>query len=146
MSEVLYSRDILRLAVSIPNEKRLIDADGTAECQSKTCGSRVAVDVLIADNGTINELGIEVNACALGQASAAILSREAIGKTRKQIEEARTQLQLFLTGSSPNIGTWEKMELLEPVIDHKGRHGAVLLPYDAILEAFTDAQSKTGVV
>lgn len=146
MSEALYTKDILRLAVSIPHEERLLNPDGSAECRSKSCGSRVAADVRISPDGVISDLGIEINACALGQASASILAREAIGKSRDQIENARAQLVSFLAGTTDVIGSWEKMDLLKPVIDHKGRHAAVLLPYDALLEACKKAQSKTGVI
>lgn len=142
MTETLYNKDILRLAVSIPHEQRLVDADGSAECRSKSCGSRVAADVMISIDGQISDLGIEVNACALGQASASILAREAVGKTKEQIEQVRAQLGLFLSGESQNIGAWDKMDLLEPVSEHKGRHAAVLLPYDALLAAFADAYSN----
>lgn len=142
MSGTLYTRDILRLAVSIPHEERLANPDGSAECRSKSCGSRVAADVVVSDEGKIADLGIEISACALGQASASIMSREAVGKTKDQIEQARAQLEQFLSGHSETIGEWDQMNLLESVREHKGRHAAVLLPYDAILAALTDAQSK----
>lgn len=145
MSEALYTKDILRLAVSIPHEERLADPEGSAECRSKSCGSRVAADVVISAEGEIADLGIQVNACALGQASASILAREAVGKTKKEIEQVRIQLGLFLSGESEDIGQWDKMDLLAPVREHKGRHAAVLLPYDAILAAFVDAHSKMKV-
>ncbi|GAB5488050.1 MAG: iron-sulfur cluster assembly scaffold protein [Parasphingorhabdus sp.] len=146
MSEALYTKDILRLAVSIPHEERLVDSDGSAECRSKSCGSRVAADIVVSADGKIANLGVQVNACALGQASASILAREAIGKTKSQIEQARIQLLMYLSGKSKEIGRWDKMDLLEPVREHKGRHAAVLLPYDAVLAAFADAHSKMKVV
>lgn len=142
MSGTLYTKDILRLAVSIPHEERIADADGSAECRSKSCGSRVAADVMVSVDGQISDLGIEVHACALGQASASILSREAVGKSKDRIEQARAQLEQFLNGQTEAIGEWDRMNLLESVREHKGRHAAVLLPYDAILAALADAQSK----
>ena len=145
MSETLYTKDILRLAVSIPHEERLANPDGSAECRSKSCGSRVAVDVKLSSDGQISDLGIVVNACALGQASTSILAQAAIGKTKSQIEQARAQLSMYLSGKSKEIGKWDKMELLKPVSEHGGRHAAVLLPYDAILAAFADAHSKMKV-
>jgi hypothetical protein len=48
MSKALYSRDILRLAVSIPHQERLPNPDATAQKRSKTCGSQVTVDVVIS--------------------------------------------------------------------------------------------------
>ena len=136
MSGALYTRDILRLAVSIPHQSRLENPDGTAEVRSRTCGSRVAADIRLSDDGQIAELGIEVNACALGQASAAILAAEAIGKSAEEIATARTQLAGFLAGTEDDPGSWDNMEHLCAAKDHPGRHAAIVLPYDAILAAF----------
>lgn len=135
MSAALYTRDILRLAVSIPHQSRLENADGTAEVRSRTCGSRVAADVLLSDEGAITQLGIEVNACALGQASAAILAAEAIGKSGNEITAVRNHLAEFMAGSQDDPGPWANMEHLSAAKDHPGRHTAILLPYDAILAA-----------
>lgn len=139
MSAALYTRDILRLAVSIPHQSRLDNADGTAEVRSRTCGSRVTADVLLSDLGSIDALGIEVNACALGQASAAILAAEAIGKSGEEISAVRDHLADFLTGSLEHPGPWTNMNHLSAAKDHPGRHAAILLPYDAILAAVKTA-------
>ncbi|MEP2103844.1 MAG: iron-sulfur cluster assembly scaffold protein [Parasphingorhabdus sp.] len=142
MSEALYTRDILRLAVSIPHQSRLDKPDGTAEVRSRTCGSRVAADVILSDDRAVAQLGIEVNACALGQASAAILASEAIGKSEDEIAETRQQLAGFLDGVKDNPGDWVYMDHLTAAKEHKGRHAAILLPYDAILAAFAAAATK----
>lgn len=143
MGGALYTRDILRLAVSIPHQSRLDNPDGTAQVRSRTCGSRVAADVILSDDGTIAQLGIEVNACALGQASAAILAAEAIGKSAQEIAAARTQLAGFLAGSQTQPGAWNNMQHLVAAKDHPGRHAAIILPYDAILAAI---DAKMSVV
>ncbi len=139
MSEALYTREILRLAVSIPHQSRLDKPDGTAEFRSRTCGSRVIADIILSDDRVIAQLGIEVSACALGQASAAILATEAINKSSNEITAARDQLAGFLAGSSDSPGQWNNMNHLSAAKDHPGRHAAILLPYDAILAAFEAA-------
>lgn len=143
MSAALYTRDVLRLAVSIPYQSRLENPDGTAEVRSRTCGSRVAADVLLSDGRAIAQLGIEVNACALGQASAAILAAEAIGRTGKEIAAVRSHLAEFLIGAQNNPGPWANMEHLSAAKDHTGRHDAILLPYDAILAAVEAAAATS---
>ncbi|HEY9092079.1 iron-sulfur cluster assembly scaffold protein [Parasphingorhabdus sp.] len=136
MSGALYTRDILRLAVSIPHQSRLDKPDGTAEVRSRTCGSRVAADIIVSEDGRITDLGIEVNACALGQASTAILAAEAIGKSAEEIAAAREHLAGYLAGAEAQPGSWDNMEHLCAARDHPGRHAAIILPYDAILAAF----------
>ncbi|WP_373491949.1 iron-sulfur cluster assembly scaffold protein [Parasphingorhabdus sp.] len=142
MSGVLYTRDILRLAVSIPHQYRLDHPDGTAELRSRTCGSKAVADVRLTDDGKLKDFGFAINACALGQASAAILGAEATGKSAADIESARTRLAAFLDGSSESPGEWPDVDMLTAARDHKGRHAAILLPYDAVIAAFADAAAK----
>tara|TARA_R110000850_G_scaffold8844_10_gene32547 strand:+ start:1152 stop:1592 length:441 start_codon:yes stop_codon:yes gene_type:complete len=142
MSGPLYTREILRLAVSIPYQQRLDHPDGSAEQRSRTCGSRVAADVKIGDGGRLRDLGLEINACALGQASAAILAAQAIGRTASEIKSARSDLAAFLEGSVASPGDWPNMDQLTAARDHQGRHAAILLPYDALIAAFADAAAR----
>jgi len=142
MSGALYTREILRLAVSIPHQQRLDNPDGTAELRSRTCGSMVAADVMVTDSGALKDLGFEISACALGQASAAILGEQAIGKSLAEIESVRCNLGAFLEGSVESPGNWPNMDKLIAAKDHKGRHAAILLPYDALIAAFADAATK----
>lgn len=142
MSGALYTREILRLAVSIPHQQRLNDPDGTAELRSRTCGSKVAADVALTDGGMLQDLGLEISACALGQASAAILGAQAIGKSGAEIESTRANLAAFLAGEVDSPGTWPDMDKLTAAQDHKGRHAAILLPYDAVIGALADAAAK----
>ncbi len=142
MSGALYTREILRLAVSIPHQQRLDNPDGTAELRSRTCGSKVAADVMVTDSGSLKNLGFEISACALGQASAAILGAQAIGKSASDIKIVRANLGAFLEGSIESPGEWPDMDKLMAAQDHKGRHAAILLPYDAVIAAFADAAAK----
>ena len=142
MNEALYSREILRLAVAIPHQQRLENPDGSAERRSQACGSRVIADVVLSDAGTVEDLGLEINACALGQASAAILGGEAVGKTGAEIIDARNHLADFLTGTVGNAGTWKQVGLLEAAREHRGRHAAILLPFDAVIGAIEVISSK----
>ena len=142
MSEPLYTSDILRLAVSIPHQQRLEHPDGSAEQRSRTCGSVVTADVVITDDETLELLGLTINACALGQASAAILGAEAIGRTVGDIVRARSGLADFFEGKADFPGDWQNMDKLAVAKDHRGRHGAILLPYDALIAAFADAAKR----
>ncbi|MEO9635784.1 MAG: iron-sulfur cluster assembly scaffold protein [Parasphingorhabdus sp.] len=142
MSAALYTRDILRLAVSIPHQQRLEKPDGSAELRSRTCGSVVAADVIVSDNGEIAELGMIISACALGQASAAILGAEAIGRTQSDIVKAQSGLHAFFDKRADSPGDWQNMDKLEAAREHKGRHAAILLPYDALVAALADAAER----
>ncbi len=91
----LYSGRILALAADIPHLGRLPAPQGTARKRSPLCGSTVTVDLSLQD-GRIAEFAQDVKACALGQASAAILGGVVIGRTLPELEAAREQLRAML--------------------------------------------------
>ncbi|MFN3946422.1 MAG: iron-sulfur cluster assembly scaffold protein [Allosphingosinicella sp.] len=130
----LYTRDILRLAVSIPHLGRLERPDGSAERQSRLCGSRVTVDVRLRD-GRIAGIGLELSACALGQASANLLATHAIGRSGDDIAAARDQFRQYLEGESEDPGAWPGLGLFAAARDYPARHAAILLPFDAAAAA-----------
>ena len=144
MTTTLYSRAILRLAVSNPHEGRLPEPGGSAEKYSTTCGSRVVADVMLSADGRLSELGMDVSACALGQASATLLARAAIGKAIGDFEQGRDALRAFFDGSAPGPGDWPDIGALADARDHPGRHGAILLPYEAVIAAMLQVAEQTG--
>ena len=131
----LYSRDILRLAASIPHLGRLETPQGSAERRSKVCGSRVVVDAVLDEGGRIAALGLEVKACALGQASAALMGIEAIGRTEAQLAEARDTLAAYLSGKRADPGGWPGLAAFEPARAFPARHAAILLSFEAAAAA-----------
>ena len=131
----LYSKKILALASDIPHAERLTDPDASSMKRSPLCGSTVTVDVKL-ENGRIAEFGQDVKACALGQASAAILGANVIGLNLIEAKQIRENLRAMLKdGAKPPIGKFEKLKLLEPARDYKNRHASVMLAYDATVEA-----------
>lgn len=137
MSETmtLYSRDILRLAASIPHHARLAGAEASAEKRAPVCGSRVVVDVVCDAEGRVAALGQEVHACALGQASAALMGGHAIGRTHAELAESRDALAAYLAGTRDNPGTWPGLAVFADARRFTARHGAILLPFEAAAEA-----------
>src|SRR3546814_9246950 len=113
MNAPLYNRDILRLAASIPYHRRLTDAQASVEKRSATCGSSVTVDVCLDNEGRVANLGLEVRACALGQASASLMAAHAMGNTVAELIVAREALAGWLggTGGGPDFwaGGWKRV-------------------------------------
>jgi NifU-like protein involved in Fe-S cluster formation len=92
------------------------------------------VDVSLAD-GKIDGLAMRVNACALGQASAAILKANAAGADLATIGETRDAVERALKSGAPMPTFWPELSLLLPAKDYPSRYAAILLPYDAVLAA-----------
>jgi NifU-like protein involved in Fe-S cluster formation len=138
MNAPLYDTALLRLAASIPHLGRLPDPQGSSERRSAVCGSRVIADVRLAD-GRVAALGLEVSACALGQASAHLMASHAIGRTAGELAEAHDALAAWLAGEREDPGDWPGLEQLARARPHSGRHAAIRLPFEAAAEAASRA-------
>jgi NifU-like protein involved in Fe-S cluster formation len=135
----LYSSRILQLAADMPRAGRLAAPDGSAERTAKLCGSRITVDVAV-ENGRIADLAQEVQACALGQAAAAVLGANALGASLPELEAARDALRAMLKADGPApTGRFADLAVLAPVKDYPARHASTMLAFDAAVAAATDA-------
>lgn len=140
----LYSQRILALAADIPHAERLTGPTATAKRRSPLCGSTVTVDVVLKD-GRIADFGQDVKACALGQAAAAVVGANAIGRTRAEIERARDELREMLKGEGPvPAAPFDGLEVLLPARDYKNRHASILLCLDATAEAMAEAETRAA--
>lgn len=138
MTEPLYTRDILRLAASIPHLARFEEVDGP-ELRSPTCGARMRVAVMLDDEGRVASLSQAVEACAFGQAAAALAGANAIGRNVAELRAALTATERWLAGTN-EAEPWPGFAALDPARDRTGRHGAILLPFRAMLAAIEDAR------
>ncbi len=137
----LYSQRILALAADIPHAERLGAPDATASRRSPLCGSMVTVDAKVED-GRLVDLGMDVKACALGPAGAAVLARAAIGRDRDAIRAGRDALEAMLKEGAPAPeGVFAELEVLTPARDYRNRHASILLAWDALLEAMSQAEA-----
>ncbi|HET9811564.1 MAG TPA: iron-sulfur cluster assembly scaffold protein [Sphingomicrobium sp.] len=139
MNEPLYTLDILRLAASLPEHRPLARVDGSASTRSPTCGSTVRIDVQVDGEGRIEDLSQQVQACAFGQASAALVARQAAGHNAEQVRQALVDLESWLSGNYSEPPAWAGFEALAPARSRKSRHGAILLPLRALAAALESA-------
>jgi NifU-like protein involved in Fe-S cluster formation len=138
----LYHPRIFELAGDIARQGRLAAPHGTSTKVSKVCGSTVTVDLCLKDD-IVTDLGIEVEACALGQASASVFAAHAVGATAAEIVAARDALKAMLkeNGPPPTGRFWE-LRHLEGVRDYPQRHTSTLLAFEAAVAAIEDARAK----
>lgn len=142
MINEIYNRKILEFAADIPRLQRLDAPDATATAISRLCGSKVTVDVKMAD-GAVSDFGHEVKACALGQASSSIMAHHVVGSTPKELRELRAKMHAMLKeGGAPPSGKWQDLEALLPVRDFKARHASTLLTFDAVVDAVDQIETK----
>ncbi len=134
MSAPLYTREILRLAASVPHLVRFDEVEGV-ELRSPTCGAKVRATVVLDEGGRVAALTQAVEACAFGQAAAALMGNNAIGKTDSGVRAAIDGVADWLGGDDDAVRSWPGLAVLEPARSRKGRHGAILLPFRALLAA-----------
>ena len=139
MSRPLYTTDILRLAASLQEMCELEREDGRAELRSPTCGSRITIAVQLDDDRRVQMMSQQVHACAFGQASAALVQQHAIGRAHDEVAGALVELSRWLAEEQEESGDWPGLEVLAPARPRKGRHGAILLPFRALLAAIEAA-------
>lgn len=138
----LYSSRILALAADIPHLERLKAPDATVKKRSPLCGSTVTVDVTV-DDGQIADFGQDVKACALGQAAAAVVGANVIGRSLAEVETARDQLKAMLTQDGPvPDAPFDGLEVLQPAREFKNRHASIMLALEATLEAMQTAAKE----
>jgi NifU-like protein involved in Fe-S cluster formation len=139
VTRTLYNRDILRLAASIPHQRRLAAPLASVEKSSPVCGSRVIVDVVTDARGCVTQLGQEVRACALGQASAALMGANAIGRSPAELADARNSLADYLAGRRDDPGEWPGLAIFAEARRFTARHASILLAFEAAAEAAAQA-------
>ena len=137
MMNELYNQRILKLAAEIPHIGMLDTPQATADAVSRLCGSKVHVELSLAEDSTGNVVvaafAHEVEACALGQASSSVIAREIIGSTPQELRQIGATMRAMLKEEGPPpTGRWADLEVLEPVRDYKNRHASTLLTFDAV--------------
>lgn len=135
----LYNARILRLAASIPHEGSLEGAQARVQKVSPVCGSRVTVYLDCDAGGRVCRFAQEVRACALGQASAAILGAGVPGADAATLRAAHRALEAFLKQDAPLppavTERFPGLDLFAPARPHLARHGSICLAFDAAASA-----------
>lgn len=140
MNAPLYNTQILRLAAEIPFHARLAAPMASVEKRSPVCGSRVTVDVDLDKRGRVSAVGMLVQACALGQASASLMGAHVVGRSAEELAVARDALAAWLAGERDAPPDWPGMDILAPALPHRGRHAAIRLAFEAAAEAAAEAR------
>lgn len=136
----LYTPELLSLATQLAQFPLVGPFLAKSEARSRTCGSVIALGVDLDAQGKVARVGMQVNACAIGQSSAAIMALSAKGRSGDEIADMVRSIKHWLEateGAVPPIPNWPGFEELGPARTQKGRHGALLLAWTAMQEALS---------
>lgn len=134
----LYTPDILALAVELARFPFDQQAQLIGSARSQSCGSTLTISLACDGSDAVAAIGLQVAACAIGQASAAIFARHATGKNIAEIAAARSALADWLGGGTA-MPDWPDLSSIAAARAFPARHGAILLPWNAAEQALSKA-------
>jgi NifU-like protein involved in Fe-S cluster formation len=142
MIDDVYNAKILGFAGNISRIGHLEKPDAVATAHSRLCGSTVTVELNMKD-GVVTDFAHQVKACALGQASSAIMAENIVGATAQELREVRAaMLDMLNNGGAPPEGRFADLKYLEPVRDYKARHASTMLTFDAVVDAIDQIEKN----
>jgi len=130
VATVLYTPEVLVLATGLaawPWDEGL-PLKGSA--RSRSCGSTLSLGLELDGEGRIARIGLKPQACAIGQAAAAIFAAAAPGRDVQDIANAGDTIEAWLAGEGPMPG-WPGLDAIAAARDYPARHGAILLAWRA---------------
>lgn len=133
---VLYTPAVLGLTIELARYPLTDDLALRGEGRSKSCGSTITLGLSTGAGGTIERIGVRSQACAIGQAAAAIFAGAAAGCTSAQIGQASREIAAWLCGEGA-LPDWPRLDVIAAARDYPARHGAVMLPWNAALSALS---------
>jgi len=134
----LYTPELLALAVALADSPSDPSLPLHGSARSRSCGSTLDLDLAQDEGGKVAALGMRVRACAVGQAAAAIFAASVKGADLDQIVEAHSAIAAWLAEEG-DLPTWPGFAPLGPARAYPARHGAILLPWNAALDALSSA-------
>lgn len=144
MIDDVYNAKILGFAGNISRIGRLEKPHATAKAHSRLCGSTVLVDICM-ENGVVTDFAHDVKACALGQATSAIMAAHIIGTSADELRQVQLTMQAMLKeNGAPPQGRFDDLKYLEPVRDYKARHASTMLTFDAVVDAINQIEKQSG--
>lgn len=139
MSDPLYAKDLLRLAASATGAGRLRAFNAEGNAYNPACGDRVAVTLRLDGDRRIVEIGHEISACVLAQASASLLGANLEGADEHTVQRLRTEVGAMLREGDVPAPPFSGYSALKGAAPYRNRHTCVLLPIDAVLDALGKA-------
>jgi len=131
MSE-LQDTDLLRIAARASGAGRLDGADVTAKVRNPFCGDRLTLDLKFSE-GRVTQVGYEIRACLVCQASTGLVAEQVVGKSRDDLAALGAEVEAFLKGEAERAPAG--FDVFGPVKPHLNRHVCVMMPFKGVADA-----------
>lgn len=130
---VLYTPEVLGLATGLAAYRLDDTLSLRADARSRSCGSSLTLGLELDADRRITRVGLRSQACAIGQASAAIFAQGAQGRSAEEVVATAHAVEHWLAGEGAQPD-WPGLALITAARDYPGRHGALMLPWTAALQ------------
>jgi len=134
----LYTPDVLALATGLAAFPLDDALPLKGEARSKSCGSVISLGLALDEAGRIGQVGVRAQACAVGQAAAAIFARSAPGRDARDVRAATDAMAAWLAGEGP-LPDWPGLDAIAKVKHYPARHAAVMLAWKAAQELLSSS-------
>ncbi len=138
----LYTPEVLALAAGLAAWPFDAEMGWTGAARSPSCGSSLALSLGTDGAGRIVRIGMRAQACAIGQACAAVFAQGAVGASREDVAGAAEAIAAWLAGTGP-LPEWRGLGVIAAAAAFPGRHGAIMLPWRAALDALPTAPGRS---
>lgn len=132
----LYTPAVLALATGLAALPLDPAMPHQGAARSPSCGSTLALSLATDAGGRVTGIGLRAQACAIGQASAALFAAGVPGRSRAEIAQAAAALARWLAGEGP-APDWPGLDTIAAAAAYPARHGAILLAWNAALAALS---------
>lgn len=140
-AEKLYTAEVLGLATQLAAWPWDASLPLKGSARSRSCGSSLELGLGLDGQGCIARVAIRAQACAIGQAAAAIFAAGAQGRDPAEIDTATGALAGWLAGSA-DMPDWPGLEALAAAQAVPGRHGAIMLAWNAARDLLSSGQDS----
>jgi NifU-like protein involved in Fe-S cluster formation len=141
-AERLYTPELLGLAVSLADYPFDEGSPYRGSARSRSCGSTLETSLALDPAGRIARVGLRVRACAVGQASAALFAQGAKEQAETDLQTAHEAIAHWLAEGG-ELPPWPGIAALSEARGFPGRHGAIMLPWSAALDALSSASPRS---
>lgn len=135
---VLYSPEVLALATGLAAYRLDDELSLRTEARSRSCGSTLTLGLALDADGNVARVGVRSQACAIGQASAAIFAQAAQGRSTRDLTDTAEAMARWIAEKGP-MPDWPGLSTIAVARDYPGRHGALMLPWTAVLQLLPTA-------
>jgi nitrogen fixation NifU-like protein len=143
----LYQEILLEHNSKPRNFKKLEDATQSAEGFNPLCGDQISLDLQIADDDTIADVGFQGVGCAISRASASMMTQSIKGKSKEEAKKIFDAFHQMMTDPDTDLDleTLGDLESLSGVVAFPTRIKCAILAWHTMRAALEGQQEAVSL-